>query len=90
MEKKNTEIVVRDYQMVIHLTMAKEVREKYSGFFVCEGKPLDGKKFFHESYRKIKGFRKYGKTTSLFYLDEPNSKSFRKMDALVRFYNKGQ
>ena len=88
MEKKNTEIVVRDYQMVIHLTMAKEVREKYSGFFVCEGKPLDGKKFFHESYMKIKGFRKYGKTTSLFYLDEPNSKSFRTIKGLVSNYNK--
>ena len=90
MEKKNNEIEVRDYQMVFHLTMAKVVCEKYSGVFVCEGKPLDGKKFFHELHTKIKGFMKYGKTTSLFYLDEPNSKSFRTMDALVRFYNKGQ
>ena len=89
MEKKNTKIKVRDYQMIIHLTMDKVARAKYSGIFVCEGKPLDGKKFFQESDTEIKGLMTYAKTTSLFYLDEPNSKSFRTMEALVRFYNKG-
>ena len=82
------EIKVKEYGMLSHMNMTKVHRSKYSGIFECEGKPLHGKKFFHESETEMKGFMKYGKTTSLFYLDEPNSKSFKTIKGLVAHYNK--
>lgn len=88
MSKSIEEIKVKEYGMICHLNMNKVHRSKYSGVFECEGNPLHGKKFFQESDTEMKGFMQYGKTTNLFYLDEPNSKPFRTMKALVSFYNK--
>ena len=88
MSNSNEEIKVKDYGMICHLNMTKVHRSKYSGVFECEEKPLHGKKFFHESDTEMKGFMEYGKTTSLFYLDEPKSKTFKTIKALVSFYNK--
>ena len=88
MSKLNEEIKVKDYKMLSHLNMEKEHISMYSGIFDCEGTQLRGKKFFHESSTEMKGFMEYGKTTSLFYLDEPKSKSFKTIKALVSFYNK--
>ena len=88
MSKINEEIKVKEYRMLSHMNMTKAHISKYSGIFECEGKPLHGKKFFHESETEMKGFMEYGKTTSLFYLDEPNSKSFKTIKELVSHYNK--
>lgn len=88
MLKLNEEIKVKEYGMLSHMSMEKVHISKYSGIFECEGKPLHGKKFFHESETEMKGFMEYGKTTSLFYLAEPNSKTFKTIKALVSFYNK--
>lgn len=88
MSKLNEEIKVKEYGMLSHMSMEKVHISKYSGIFECEGKPLHGKKFFHESETEMKGFMEYGKTTSLFYLDEPNSKSFKTIKGLVSHYNK--
>ena len=88
MKKSLEEIKVKDYQMISHMNMSKVHLSKHSGIFDCEGHSLHGKKFFHESETEVKGMMQYGKTTSLFYLDEPNSKSFKTMKALVSFYNK--
>ena len=88
MSNSNEEIRVKDYRMICHMNMTKSHHSKYSGVFECEGKPLHGKKFFHESETEMKCFMESGKTTTLFYLDEPNSKSFKTIKALVSFYNK--
>jgi hypothetical protein len=88
MSKLNQGINVKEYRMLSHLSMTKAHISKYSGVFECEGKPLHGKKFFRESETEMKGFMEYGKTTSIFYLDEPNSKSFKTITGLVAHYNK--
>jgi len=88
MSKLNQEIKVKEYRMLSHMNMTKAHISKYSGILECEGKPLHGKKFIHESETEIKGFMEYGKTTSLFHLDEPNSKSFKTIQGLVSHYNR--
>ena len=88
MSKLNEEIKVKEYRMLSHMNMTKAHISKYSGIFECEGNPLHGKKFYHESETEMKGFMEYGKTTSLFYLDEPKSKTFKTIKGLVSHYNK--
>jgi hypothetical protein len=68
--------------------MTKIHYSKHSAIFECEGKPLHGKKFFYESTTEVKGFMEYGKTSSIFYLDEPGSRKFKTIEKLVNFYNK--
>ena len=58
--------MVKDYQLVSHLNMAKVHRSVHSGIFECEGKPLHGKKFIQETNVEVKGFMEYGDTTSIF------------------------
>ena len=88
MSKLNEGIKIKDCVLICHMNMAKVHKSKYSGIFDCEGKPLHGKKLFYESETEIKGFMEYGKTTSLFYLNEPNSKTFKTIKGLVSHYNK--
>ena len=88
MSKILEETRIKDYMLIGHISMEKVHRSKHSGIFECEGTPLHGKKFFQETDTEMKGFMQYGKTTSIFYLDEPHSKSFKTMKALVSFYNK--
>ena len=80
--------IVKEYGVLSHMSTIKAHVFKYSGIFECPGKPLHGKKFFHEFETKIKGFMEYGKTTSLFYLDQPNSKSFKNIDEMIEYYDK--
>jgi hypothetical protein len=87
MLKLNEEIKIKEYGILSHMNMTKSHISKYSGIFECEGKPLHGKKFFHESETEMKGFMEYGKTTSLFYLDEPDSQSFKTIKELISHYN---
>jgi hypothetical protein len=88
MSKITEAVKVKSYQILSHLNMTTVHRSKYVGVFDCEGKPLHEKRFYHESDTEMKGFMEYGKTTSLFYLDEPNSKTFKTIKGLVSFHNK--
>ena len=82
------EIKVIDWQMLIHMNMGKLHRSKHSGVFDCEGNPLHGKKFIQESDTEMNGYAKCGRTTYAYYLDEPNSKMFKTLKAMVKYYNK--
>lgn len=84
---KETEIIVKDYQLVSHLNMAKVHKSVYSGVFECEGKPLHGKKFIQETNVEVKGFMEYGDTTSIFYL-EGEDIFFESGEEMVKHYNR--
>lgn len=79
-------IVIKDYQMVSHLSMTKVHRSKYSGIFECEGLPIHGKKCYQEIEVRVKKFGGFGKTTSIFYLDSPASPIFDSIKDLVNYY----
>ena len=78
--------MVKDYQLVSHLNMAKVHRSVHSGIFECEGKPLHGKKFIQETNVEVKGFMEYGDTTSIFYL-EGEETFFESGEKLIKYYN---
>lgn len=78
--------MVKDYQLVSHLNMAKVHRSVHSGIFECEGKPLHGKKFIQETNVEVKGFMEYGDTTSIFHL-EGEETFFESGEKLVKYYN---
>jgi hypothetical protein len=85
--KQAQKVQIKEYSMLCSMSLEKEHRAKHWGVFVCEGLPLHGKKFYHESYTKVIRFMEFGKTKSLFYLDEPNSKAFKSMAELIKFYH---
>ena len=85
-DEMNEKIKIKEYGMISHLNMRMFHKSLYSGIFDCEELPLHNKKFIHESQTEIKGFMKYGKTTSIFYLNEPKSKTFKTINDLVSHF----
>ena len=81
-------IKIKDYKMISHMSTYKYHVSRYSGIFECEGNVLHNKTFIGESKTKVISFMKYGKTSCLFYLDAPNSKTFKSIKSLVYYYNK--
>ena len=66
--------MVKDYQLVSHLNMAKVHRSVHSGIFECEGKPLHGKKFIPRN--KCRGKRLYGIRRYYLYFFTSKEKTF--------------
>lgn len=82
-----TDIDIIDYRCVAHISLKWAHLSKYSGVFDCPGKPLHGRRLFHESETEMDKCYEPGKTTSLFYLSDED-KTFKTLKSLVKHYNK--
>lgn len=89
-ENQLENIIISDYRMAIHMNCGKEHLSKHIGTFKCEGLPLHLKEFCCESSVRVIDFMagKYGKSKSLYYLNESNSPMFDTLKALVEHYHK--
>ena len=81
-----TDIDIIDYRCVAHISLKCAHLSKYSGMFDCPGKPLHGRRLFHESETEMDEGEP-GRTTSMFYLSD-EAKTFKTLKSLVKHYNK--
>lgn len=87
MKKSIDTITIRDYETIMHVNFGDTHAHKHKGFFVCEGKPLHGKEFFHEMHTKTKGFGEQCEATNHFYLNEQKAPVFDTIEKLVEHYH---
>ena len=85
--KISEDVFVKDYRMIVHMNMTKAHLSKHIGTFCCPDKPLHGKQFINESKTRVLKYGEYGKTTNLYYLNEPKSPTFKTLEALIENYN---
>lgn len=78
---------LRDFGMQYHLAKENLHSAKYTGFFVCKGKPLHDRELVAESHTERKGYHEFGKCSQYFYLNEPKSPTFKTIDELLEYYN---
>jgi len=88
--KNKSGIKIKNYQMITHLNMGTKHLSKHSGTFVCEGLPLHGKSFIQESSIRVFNAMagKYGKSETVFYLNEKDSPIFDTIEKMVEHYHK--
>ena len=81
------EVSIRDYSMLMHMSLSTKHLLKEQGTFVCPDLPLHDKKFFKETVTPVKDYYSFGKPKVLFYLDEPDSPAFPTIKMLVAHYH---
>ena len=90
---KYSEIIIQDYQMTSHLSMAKSHLSKYKGIIQAEGTPIHDKVVFFENEvfknKKSQEFSEDSKAILCCYLENsPKKEVFKSIKDLIKFYCK--
>lgn len=80
-------VFVDDFKQTSHISMTTAHITNYSGKFVCEGKPLNGKMFIKQSVTAVLSQYKFGKTAASFCLLSEPAKKFKTIKGLIEAYN---
>lgn len=80
-------VYVTDFKKTSNISMTTQHISNYTGKFVCEGNPLNGKMFIEQHITAVSGIGNFGKTrVTVSLLSEP-AKHFASIKGLVNAYN---
>lgn len=87
METEEVKMKIGQWQMRMHMSMAKENAGSYHTTITWPGNEIDGKILVHETHTPQKGDN-FAKQKNSFYLNEKNSPIFETTKAFIDHYTK--
>lgn len=81
-----TKPMIKDYQMVIHLSMSKYHQSKHTGIIEWDGNPCNGKMICIESITPKTKTGNFKKSKQTIYISEKGSPEFNSIQDFINHY----